>query len=865
MPSANYFTGSDARTAVGVGITPWSIYYQNGNLKGVELALGPSGSYLKTTGFSSAPIWSVPSGAGDVVGPGSHSADYVPQWSTPNSKVLVEGFAITAAGKAILDDADAAAQIATLGLDADLGTFSLPANTTISANGGALVAANYAAMMDLLSGEATAGFSFNNQYVTHVQQLRGCPIHHLNIYANATTGDADEKDIIFWTLDATGDAWVEVFRCEANSTAPTLKMAKVLDMNSQNITSAGTIGCGTVTVTVNNDVLLSGSGHVTSGSEGFIVGTLTITDGSIDDTDGSISLGATNLTSVGTIGCGTITTTGNVVLPDDGTVGCAGGPILTFDDTLDYLTLTANDKLVILGGSDVTLDANTGDFIIGAIAGQHLAFDANEIQSKTDGTTAGTLYLNNEGGDVSLGANILVSDRVDISGGTAHPLIAANKWGFATDFTETGIRLVALDTGDESRPPAVWIERDYISNGTPTGDPTVPVGLYVAHEHAGSGVGFTHSIMAYALNNGTGDNDVVAVSGRARKLGAGVGDAAGVWGSAYVDVDQNGGVMALEGSIYQNIAGLGSGQDNMGAKWSVACHLMSSSTTENALAALAIDAVGNYGFWNGILFDNEMWRDAVGGTAGLAGTVAINMGDFSSGDGKYPQYAIKFGYAGADADETKAHIFCNSNLKIVSQYEQFYFIDTDGDGGDTFKWYAGTTPTLLMTLSGGAGLDGVLYVNAPTGKDVQVNCQINGVTKGGYGQSASNTTFGYTGFISFYNLASDEKARLDTNGNLQIDGKLTESGCEIIAEDALSVIADMLSIGDGTYNEFGYERLDQARLSKKYPWLFGEKIKIDSVTQEESTKYYTKVSTRSDLLYKAVMQLNERVELLEAA
>ena len=54
-------------------------------------------------------------------------------------------------------------------------------------------------------------------------------------------------------------------------------------------------------------------------------------------------------------------------------------------------------------------------------------------------------------------------------------------------------------------------------------------------------------------------------------------------------------------------------------------------------------------------------------------------------------------------------------------------------------------------------------------------------------------------------------------------------------------------------------------MSKKYPWLFGEKIKIDSVTQEESTKYYTKVSTRSDLLYKAVMQLNERVELLEAA
>lgn len=39
---------------------------------------------------------------------------------------------ITTAGKALLDDANAAAQIATLGLDADLATFSLPASTSIS-------------------------------------------------------------------------------------------------------------------------------------------------------------------------------------------------------------------------------------------------------------------------------------------------------------------------------------------------------------------------------------------------------------------------------------------------------------------------------------------------------------------------------------------------------------------------------------------------------------------------------------------------------------------------------------------------------------------------------------------------------------
>lgn len=49
------------------------------------------------------------------------------------------GTTITAAGLALLDDANAAAQIATLGLDADLATFALPASTTISAFGATLV------------------------------------------------------------------------------------------------------------------------------------------------------------------------------------------------------------------------------------------------------------------------------------------------------------------------------------------------------------------------------------------------------------------------------------------------------------------------------------------------------------------------------------------------------------------------------------------------------------------------------------------------------------------------------------------------------------------------------------------------------
>lgn len=44
--------------------------------------------------------WSTPSGAGDVIGPATNTADYLPQWNGANSKVLKDGVAIPAGGLA---------------------------------------------------------------------------------------------------------------------------------------------------------------------------------------------------------------------------------------------------------------------------------------------------------------------------------------------------------------------------------------------------------------------------------------------------------------------------------------------------------------------------------------------------------------------------------------------------------------------------------------------------------------------------------------------------------------------------------------------------------------------------------------------
>ena len=51
-----------------------------------------------------------------VTGPSTNTADYVPQWNGTNSKTLKNGFAVTAAGKALLDDELAANQLETLGI-----------------------------------------------------------------------------------------------------------------------------------------------------------------------------------------------------------------------------------------------------------------------------------------------------------------------------------------------------------------------------------------------------------------------------------------------------------------------------------------------------------------------------------------------------------------------------------------------------------------------------------------------------------------------------------------------------------------------------------------------------------------------------
>jgi hypothetical protein len=68
--------------------------------------------------------------------------------------------------------------------------------------------------------------------------------------------------------------------------------------------------------------------------------------------------------------------------------------------------------LYLFGGDDVG-PTGGGDLVLGAVAGYNLAFDNNEIMARNNDATS-TLYLNNNGGDVIVGEDLLVNGKLDI-------------------------------------------------------------------------------------------------------------------------------------------------------------------------------------------------------------------------------------------------------------------------------------------------------------------------------------------------------------------------------------------------------------------------------------------------------------------
>lgn len=81
-------------------------------------------------------------------------------------------------------------------------------------------------------------------------------------------------------------------------------------------------------------------------------------------------------------------------------------------------TSTANSSQIYIGapssGADVTVSTGTGHLILKSASDNELAIDDNEIQARTSGGAVRSMVLNDAGGQVSTGANLVVGTDLDV-------------------------------------------------------------------------------------------------------------------------------------------------------------------------------------------------------------------------------------------------------------------------------------------------------------------------------------------------------------------------------------------------------------------------------------------------------------------
>ena len=303
-------------------------------------------------------------------------------------------------------------------------------------------------------------------------------------------------------------------------------------------------------------------------------------------------------------------------------------------------------------------------------------------------------------------------------------------WGYSASSQVGGAYGQQSQTTTSPNPgqPCTWIESIYTANAPGALDfsgaylGSIPLGLYVQHVQTGNNPANnagTHSIMGYGINAAAGDNDCVAVSGRVRKenVAGGIGDACGVWGSAYAESTQTGGTLGMEAHIYQNVGGMAF-EDRLNQTWSVGLHVYSDSTGSPAKAGIGIDASGQtpgrYGFWNGIIIDKNCFA---GGH--IEGTVGINCASWDAFNN--PQFGWKVGAC------WDSHIYAETQNFTITADNSIYLNTTTTDtvaGGSSVFVQLGNGVGSNFVVTGGAGGAPILTVATPTASVLASNFTI---------------------------------------------------------------------------------------------------------------------------------------------
>ena len=164
-------------------------------------------------------------------------------------------------------------------------------------------------------------------------------------------------------------------------------------------------------------------GKVSESVSGSSIGTLTLSDGSITDSGGSISFGDENLSTTGTLGAGATTVTSLSVTDGNITnVGDIALDSISADGNTITLSLTDNQASSL----DITEGANSYLKFVTTDAGEKVVF--GKVSESVSGSSIGTLTLSDgsitdSGGSISFGnenlstTGTLTSNSLTASGG----------------------------------------------------------------------------------------------------------------------------------------------------------------------------------------------------------------------------------------------------------------------------------------------------------------------------------------------------------------------------------------------------------------------------------------------------------------
>ena len=266
---------------------------------------------------------------------------------------------------------------------------------------------------------------------------------------------------VFTNLDISGDVDVDgttnldvVDIDGAVNIATTALVTGVLTTTATQVATGGiTSGSDIISDTDSTDSLGStGVRWLKGWFDTLTAGTLTIGSGSIDDTSGSLALGSTNLTGVGTIGSGVITSTGDVIAGSDlisgDTIAWTGDTNTYFDhpsaDTIRVITGGAvsatfnSSQGTVVAGILSTTSAGTSNFRAGVNAGNSIQSGGN--YNVAVGDEAGTAITTGDN-NVMIGysAGLLVNTATDCT-------IVGSLAGDAAT-TASGITLVGNKAG----------------------------------------------------------------------------------------------------------------------------------------------------------------------------------------------------------------------------------------------------------------------------------------------------------------------------------------------------------------------------------------------------------------------------------